>query len=144
MLLYFKNIVPDFHDIDLMVADDDAARVRQILSEMGTLQPPNPNARYRTRTFLEFVIRSVDVDVMAGFSIQHDGRVYDCSLKKGADRRMDAPGGGTDPAAVSHAVESILQADGAKRKSGTDRESTFALTVFFEKLLAKKLPVCIT
>ena len=82
MLLYFKNIVPDFHDIDLMVTDDDVERVRHILSEMGTLQPPNPNVRYRSRTFLEFVIRSVDVDVMAGFSILHDGRIYDCSLKK--------------------------------------------------------------
>ena len=40
MLLYFKHITPEFHDIDLMVADDDADRARQILCEMGTLQPP--------------------------------------------------------------------------------------------------------
>jgi len=35
MLLYFKRIAPEFHDIDLMVADDDAERARQLLCEMG-------------------------------------------------------------------------------------------------------------
>ena len=42
MLLYFKGITSDFHDIDLMVADHDAECVRTILSEMGELCPPNP------------------------------------------------------------------------------------------------------
>ena len=31
---------------------------------------------------MEFVINSVDVDVMAGFSILNDGKIYDCSLDK--------------------------------------------------------------
>lgn len=35
MLLYFKGITSDFHDIDLMVTDCDAECVRTILSEMG-------------------------------------------------------------------------------------------------------------
>lgn len=82
MLLYFKKITTDFHDIDLMIVDDDVDAVRTILSEMGELQPPNPNARYQTKTFMEFVIDSVDVDVMAGFCILHDGKCYDCSLKE--------------------------------------------------------------
>ena len=37
MLLYFKSITSEFHDIDLMVADHDAECVRTILSEMGEL-----------------------------------------------------------------------------------------------------------
>ena len=55
MLLYFKRIAPEFHDIDLMVADDDAERARQLLCEMGTLLPPSPNDKYRTKCFMEFV-----------------------------------------------------------------------------------------
>ena len=82
MLLYFKGIVPDFHDIDLMISDDDAEYVRSILSEMGKLQPPNPNAKYRTKTFMEFTIDGIDVDVMAGFSVLSDGKLFDCSLKE--------------------------------------------------------------
>ena len=54
-----------------MVADYDAECVRTILSEMGELCPPNPkpNPMYRTKTFMELLIDSVDVDVMAGFAI---------------------------------------------------------------------------
>ncbi len=35
MLLYFKGIISEFHDIDLMVSVHDAEQVRTILSEMG-------------------------------------------------------------------------------------------------------------
>ena len=84
MLLYFKGIISDFHDIDLMVADYDAECVRTILSEMGESCPPDsiPNPMYRTKTFMEFLIDSVEVDVMAGFAIVKDGNVYDCALRK--------------------------------------------------------------
>ena len=84
MLLYFKGITSDFHDIDLMVADHDAECVRAILSEMGELCPPNPkpNPMYQTKTFLEFRIDSIEVDVMAGFAVVNEGRVFDCSLRE--------------------------------------------------------------
>lgn len=82
MLLYFKHITPEFHDIDLMVAGADADRARQLLCEMGTLQPPSPNSRYKTKCFMEFVIDGVDVDVMAGFAIVSGGQTHDCSLQK--------------------------------------------------------------
>ena len=82
MLLYFKGITSTFNDIDLMISNDDAESVRKILSEMGEFQPPNPNPKYKTKVFMEFVINSVDVDVMAGFSILNDGKIYDCSLDK--------------------------------------------------------------
>lgn len=82
MLLYFKGITSTFHDIDLMISNENVETVREILSEMGELQPPNPNPKYKTKTFMEFVIKSIDVDVMAGFSILNDGKTYDCSLDK--------------------------------------------------------------
>ncbi len=82
MLLYFKGITQEFQDIDLMVVNDDVERVRIILSEMGEIQPPNPNPKYRTKTFMEFIINSIDVDVMAGFSIISDGKIFDCSLQE--------------------------------------------------------------
>ena len=77
MLLYFKGITSDFHDIDLMVTDCDAECVRTILSEMGESFPSAsiPNPMYRAKTFMEFFIDSVEVDVMAGFAIVKDGKV---------------------------------------------------------------------
>ena len=82
MLLYFKGITSTFHDIDLMISNEDVDSVRRILSEMGELQPPNPNPKYKTKAFMEFVIHAIDVDVMAGFSILNNGKIYDCSLTK--------------------------------------------------------------
>lgn len=82
MMLYLKGIAPAFHDIDLMISNEDVACVRRILSEMGALQPANPNLKYQTKTFLEFVIDGIDVDVMAGFSILNNGTLYDCSLQE--------------------------------------------------------------
>lgn len=43
MLLYFKGITSEFHDIDLMIAEKDVDSVRKILSEMGKLHPSKPN-----------------------------------------------------------------------------------------------------
>lgn len=40
MLLYFKGIISEFHDIDLMISVHDAEQVRMILSEMGELHAP--------------------------------------------------------------------------------------------------------
>ena len=51
---------------------------------MGELHAPAsaPDPMYRTKVFMEFTIDSVGIDVMAGFSIVSEGKVYDCSLEK--------------------------------------------------------------
>ena len=82
MLLYFKEIVPSFHDIDVMILEEDAKKAKSILGSMGTLLEANLNPQYQTNVFLEFVIDGIDVDMMAGFKIVKDNQVYDCSLTK--------------------------------------------------------------
>ena len=41
MLLYFKGITTEFHDIDLMVSTDDVKKVKDILLGMGKIQESN-------------------------------------------------------------------------------------------------------
>lgn len=84
MLLYFKGITTEFHDIDLMVSTDDAKKVKDILLGMGKIQESNQNqdSIYRTKIFMEFVIDDIDVDVMVGLAIIYEGKLYDCSLSK--------------------------------------------------------------
>lgn len=69
LLLYFKGIVADFNDIDIMIAEEDVGRVRGILAEYGTLKPENPNPLYKTHIFLEYLVDGVELDIMAGFEI---------------------------------------------------------------------------
>ena len=82
MLLYLQNVTTEFHDIDLMVKCEQADTAKAILVKMGSLIPSKPKARFQTKTFLEFVIDGVDVDVMAGFVIVSNGIAHDCSLRK--------------------------------------------------------------
>ena len=80
LLLWFKGKVPSFQDIDLMVYEPDLEKARAALEALGTLQPPKPQGRYRTRHFLEFLVEGVEVDLMAGLVILAEGREWDCSL----------------------------------------------------------------
>lgn len=68
-LLYCKGIVSTFHDLDIMVAEQNVAVVEDILSQLGTKTQENPNAQYKSKAFLEYVVNGVDVDVIAGFVI---------------------------------------------------------------------------
>lgn len=81
LLLYFHKITPVFHDIDLLIDENDISKAKNILDTLGQLQPPNPNAQYKTHHFLEYRIEDTDVDVMAEFVIVRDGKDYACPLQ---------------------------------------------------------------
>ena len=82
LLLYFEGIADTFNDVDIMVHEKNIVRAKEILLSLGNLCPPNPNSQYTTKHFYEFVVDGVDVDVMAGFAIIHEGKEYDCSLQE--------------------------------------------------------------
>ena len=82
MLLYFKGIVSDYHDIDILIMDEDLKLVKEIMALLqGEIQPFVPNEKYRSKAFLEHVISGVEVDVIAGFAIMNGGQLFDCSLR---------------------------------------------------------------
>lgn len=80
LLLYFHGIVTDFHDIDIMVALDDADAAERVLNTLGQKQSFHAHPQYGTKRFCEYIIDGVEVDMMAGFSIIAGGREHDCSL----------------------------------------------------------------
>ena len=82
MLLYFKGIASEFHDIDLMVAEEDVEIVKDLLLSFGSIKAPNPNIKYKTKYFLEFVVDGIDIDVMAGFIIVNKDEDFYFPLKK--------------------------------------------------------------
>lgn len=81
-LLYFKGIVTDFHDIDIMVTEEEIDEVKQVLLSFGILQDPNPNATYKTKHFMEFLVDGVEIDVMAGFVIINKDQEHQFQLRK--------------------------------------------------------------
>ena len=82
MLLYFKGIVSDCHDIDIMIMREDVPSVKEIMALLhGQRQPFVPNEKYRSEAFLEYVVSGVEVDIIAGFAIMNEGRLFDCGLQ---------------------------------------------------------------
>jgi hypothetical protein len=82
VLLYFKGIVSEFNDIDIMVAEEDVDVIKEVLLSFGDIQTPNPKVKYKTKYFFEFLVDEVDIDVMAGFIIMDKDKEYYFPLKK--------------------------------------------------------------
>ncbi|KEZ91313.1 nucleotidyltransferase domain-containing protein [Lacrimispora celerecrescens] len=82
LLLYFKGITSEFHDIDIMIAEDDVETVKEILLSLGNIIQSKPNSKYKTKCFLEFHVDGVEIDTMAGFGIIYQDKEYYFPLKK--------------------------------------------------------------
>jgi len=82
MMLYFKGIISDFYDIDIMVTEEEIDEVKEVLLSLGIIQAPNPTLTYKTKHFMEFIIESVEIDVIAGFVIVNKDEKYHFPLKK--------------------------------------------------------------
>lgn len=76
LLLYLKGITDDFADIDLLIAEQDVEKCKQLLSPLGACFPQQPSQQYKTKHFMEFVIDGVDFDIMAGLTIVYEGHDY--------------------------------------------------------------------
>jgi len=85
VLLYFKGIVNEFHDLDILIDVNDSDRVKDILNQLGTLKYTPSNSNFNTKTFLQYVVDGVDIDIIGGFIIVKDGIDYDCSLQETID-----------------------------------------------------------
>ena len=82
LMLFFKGITNTFHDIDIMVSENDIEKVKKILSSFGTYSKTVPNKQYKTKYFLEYKIENVEFDIIAGFTIINNGTEYYFPLNK--------------------------------------------------------------
>ena len=82
LMLYFNDIVDDFHDIDILVVAKDAERMKEVLLEYGQMKPYKQNEGFASKYFYEFIIEDVEFDIIGNFVIKKDDRLYDFSLKE--------------------------------------------------------------
>ena len=85
VLLFFKGVVDDFHDLDLLVAAEDFHKAKEILQTLGQLQVTPPNSQYESKFFHEFLVEDVEVDIMGGCTVRRDGRETECFVLKTED-----------------------------------------------------------
>lgn len=78
--IFFEGFIDDFHDIDIMVVTEDALRAKELVQSLGTLYPQKDNSNFKTKYFFEFSVEGVEIDLIGGFTIAKDDKVFDCSL----------------------------------------------------------------
>ncbi|MBO4849776.1 MAG: hypothetical protein J5529_02615 [Prevotella sp.] len=81
LMLFLRGRVGGFHDIDIMVAEEQVAQAIGILEGLGVNKGGRPNPKYLTRHFHEFDIDGVEVDLLAGYVIVSHGLPHECPLR---------------------------------------------------------------
>lgn len=81
LMLYLRNLVDEFHDIDIMVAESDAAAAAAILSQMGSSTDTGNQQGFKTRCFCKYAVQGVEVDLISGFVIVNGGTAHECPLE---------------------------------------------------------------
>lgn len=77
-MLYLRGATADFHDLDILVREEDAAAARSALDCAFDRLPARPNPGYATKYFYEYTSEDVDLDFIAGFSIKKNGENHPC------------------------------------------------------------------
>ncbi|MBM7660837.1 hypothetical protein JOC85_001609 [Bacillus mesophilus] len=81
LLLNFYNIIDQPNDIDILVDEEDAAELNKIMLSLGHPKEAVTSYPFCTVNFSKYRLNDIDLDVMAGFSIQHAEGIYKITLK---------------------------------------------------------------
>lgn len=65
------------NDIDIFVDIKDIERADEILKNIGEKKKWERTEAYSTKYFYEYIIEGIDVDVMAGFAVNHNSGVFE-------------------------------------------------------------------
>lgn len=77
ILLNQFGLIDKPHDIDIFVDIKDIDRADEILKSIGEKKKWEETATYSTKYFYEYIIDEIDVDVMAGFAVNHTSGVFE-------------------------------------------------------------------
>ena len=69
MMLFFRAITQAYNDIDIMISEKDVKRVKEIMSDIATTRIKTTDEMYKTKSFLEYEVDGINVDVIAGLTI---------------------------------------------------------------------------
>lgn len=76
LLLNKFGFVEKPNDIDIFISIDDIKKADEILKSIGVKKKWEKTSTYSTKYFYEYVINKIDVDVMAGFAVNHSNGTF--------------------------------------------------------------------
>lgn len=100
LLLHQYGLAENPHDIDLLVALPDAEKAAGLLGGMGEALPCGGATTYSTEFFRRFRVDGCDVDLMAGFRLNHASGSYEYPLDGASVAFRREVGSGQAPSAI--------------------------------------------
>ncbi|MEH7224665.1 hypothetical protein V7112_12725 [Bacillus sp. JJ1566] len=76
LLLSVHGLVQHPNDIDLLVKEEDAVDLNEILAGLGTPIEAESKLPFKTSHFAKFNVGGIQVDSMGGFAIEHNEGVF--------------------------------------------------------------------
>ncbi|GCD12454.1 nucleotidyltransferase family protein [Clostridium tagluense] len=77
ILLHHYGLIDNPNDIDILVDLNDIEKVDKILKSIGEKKVREKSDTYSTKYFYEYVVHGVDIDLMAGLSINYKNGTYE-------------------------------------------------------------------
>lgn len=77
ILLNKFKLIDKPNDIDIFIDMKDIDKADEILKSLGEKKPWEKTSTYSTKRFYEYVINGFDVDVIAGFRVNHNSGVFE-------------------------------------------------------------------
>ena len=75
--LFFKGVVDDFHDLDILVEESAISKVKSVMNKLGAELQESPDIKEcKSNVFLEYEIDGMDLDIISGFRILTFGTQY--------------------------------------------------------------------
>lgn len=70
MNLFLRGLVDEFHDLDLVVEEEDIPKVKDIMEKNGgILKATGGNGFCESNCYMHFQLKRVDIDIISGFRI---------------------------------------------------------------------------
>ncbi|WP_105616363.1 nucleotidyltransferase family protein [Vallitalea okinawensis] len=76
VLLNHYGLIEKPNDIDILINLDDIQEADMTLRSLGEKRIFEKTSTYSTEYFYEYIINDIDIDVMAGLSINHEKGIY--------------------------------------------------------------------
>lgn len=77
MLLNQFDLIEKPNDIDIFIDINDIEKADKILEDIGEKKVWEKTSTYSTKYFYEYVVNEIDIDVMAGFAVNHNDGVFE-------------------------------------------------------------------
>jgi hypothetical protein len=75
LLLYFKGLISEANDIDIVVHEDDYLALLEVLDQYDYTYM-EPNELYLTEHFFSLRSNDIEVDIMINFKVQNESLTY--------------------------------------------------------------------